>query len=117
MLAENSSLAVCNSYEPMCDEIPALIRHELNADTDHDLLVRMRHLARKKRMRQPDISNEEMADYLALAENHQNFAQWLSARTGAIQKPAPSNVAWIAVTAVAVGLLTAMMVIAIAVAV
>ena len=117
MLTENSSLAVCSQNRLMSDEIPALIRQELNADRDHDLLVRMRDLARKKKMRQPDITNEEMADYLALAENYQNFAQWLSARAGALQKPAPSNVAWIAVTAVTVGLLTAMLIIAIAIAV
>jgi hypothetical protein len=117
MLTENSSLAVCNPYGLMGDEIPALIRQELNADSDHDLLVRMRHLARKKRLRQPDITSEQMADYLALAENYQNFAQWRSARAGSIQKPAPASVAWIAVTAVAVGLLTAMMIIAIAVTV
>ena len=117
MLKDNSSLAVSNSYAPMGDEIPALIRHELNADSDHDLLVRMRHLARKKRMRQPGITNEEMADYLALAENYQNLAQWLNARATSLQKPSRASLAWIAVTAAAVGLLTATMIIAIAIAV
>jgi hypothetical protein len=115
MLMENSSLAVCNPCVFIDDDIPPLIREELNADSDHDVLVRMRHLARKKRMRQPDITNEEMADYLALAENYRNYAHWLSAREAEIQKPA--SAAWIAATAVAVGLLTAMMIIAIAIAV
>jgi hypothetical protein len=39
-----------------------VIRAELNANLDRDLLVRMRHLARKRRMRRSEISDEEMAD-------------------------------------------------------
>ncbi len=116
MLMINSSFAVSTPNGLMGDEIPTPIRQELNADRDHDLLVRMRDLARKKRMRQPHITDEEMADYLALAENYQNFAQWLSARAGALQKPPRSSVAWIAVTVVTVGFLTAMLIVAIAIA-
>ena len=44
---------------------PAVIRAELNADIDRDMLARIRDLARKRRMLQPDIAEEEMADYLA----------------------------------------------------
>jgi hypothetical protein len=38
----------------MFDEIPALIRAELNADIDRDVLARMRYLARQTRLLQPD---------------------------------------------------------------
>jgi hypothetical protein len=117
MLRENSSFAISTPHGFISDEIPALIRQELNADRDHDLLVRMRDLARKKKIRRPDITDEEMADYLALAENYQNFAQWLSARAGALQKPPRSRVAWIAITAVTVGFLATMLMVAIAIAV
>ena len=61
--------------------VPAAIRAELNADTDRDVLIRMRHLARKKRMRKPEITDEEMADYLALAENCANFEHWFEGQT------------------------------------
>ena len=56
-----------------------------------------------------------MADYLALAENYKNYAHWLSAREAEIQKP--TSAARIAAITVAVGLLTTMMIIAIAIAV
>jgi hypothetical protein len=62
------------------DEIPPVIRTELNAYTDRDTIIRMRHFARKKRISRPDITDEEMADYLALAEHFQNLEHWISAR-------------------------------------
>jgi len=117
MLVECSSFALAGPHGLVSDEIPEVIRHELNADRDRDLLVRMRHLAGKKRMREPDISDEAMADYLALAENFQNFAQWLSARRSAFQHPSGSGAGWIALTAAVVGILTAMLIVAIAIAV
>ncbi|HKD70349.1 MAG TPA: hypothetical protein VKB84_26155 [Candidatus Binataceae bacterium] len=99
------------------DELPAVIRAELNADKDQDLLARMRYLTRKKRMLRPDITDEEMADYLALAENFQNVEQWLSARRGTLETPVRASAAWIAATAVIIGLLSAMLIAAIAIAV
>ncbi len=100
------------------DEIPAIVRAELNADSDRDVVVRMRHLARKKRMRQPDISDEEMADYLALAENCENFEQWLRFRRGAAE-PGPSGgaIAWVLGTLAIVGVLTVGLIVAIAISV
>ena len=100
------------------DEIPAVIRAELNTDRDRDLLVRMRHLARKKRMRQPDITDEQMADYLALAENCENFDQWLKFRRGAvISAPSRGAVAWVLGTLAIIGVLTAGLIAAIAISV
>lgn len=99
------------------DEIPAMIRAELNADLDRDVLDRMRYLARKKRMRQPEITDEEMADYLALAENCQNFEQWLSARHGTLERPLRARAAWVMATLAILGVLTAMLIVAIAIAV
>jgi hypothetical protein len=102
---------------PPSDEIPALIRAELNADRDRDVLARVRYLARKKRMLEPEITDEEMADYLALAENFQNFAQWLSARRGGLERPLRARTAWAMATFTILGVLTAMMIMAIAIAV
>lgn len=100
------------------DEIPAVIRAELNADSDRDVLVRMRYLARKKRMAQPDISDEQLADYLALAENCENFHQWLKFRRGAAGTgPSRGALAWMLGTLAIVGVLTAGLIAAIAISV
>jgi len=100
------------------DEIPAIVRAELNADRDRDVLVRMQHLARKKRMHQPDITDEEMADYLALAENCENFEQWLRFRRAAADPgPSGSAIAWVLGTLAIVGVLTAGLIAAIAISV
>ncbi len=98
------------------DDIPAVIRDELNADGDRDVLVRMRYLARKKRMRQPNISDEEMADYLALAENRKNLKEWLKFRRGeAAPVASPGVIGWFVGVVAVVGLLTAGLIAAIAV--
>lgn len=103
------------------DEIPALIRNELNAYSDREMIVRMRHLARKKRMRQPDLTDEEMADYLALAEGFQNFAQWTSARRSELQTSfqtwVRASAGWPAAIAVILGLLTATLIAGIAISI
>jgi hypothetical protein len=98
--------------------IPAVVRAELNADSDRDVMVRMQHLARRKRMHQPDITDEEMADYLALAENCENFEQWLRFRRGAAE-PGRSGraIAWVLGTLAIVGVLTAGLIAAIAISV
>jgi hypothetical protein len=114
--AEKSSLAV-STPRLASGEIPAAIRQELNADTDRDLIARMRHLARKKKQREPHLTEEEMADYLALAENFEDFEQWLAMRRGAPQKRPRSGIAWIAVSAAAFGFLTTMLIVAIAITV
>jgi hypothetical protein len=122
-----SSFAIAeksNFFEPKVDqerhyeEIPAAIRAELNADSDRDVLVRMSHLASKKRMRQPAITDQEMADYLALAENCTNFDQWLKFRH-ATGEPGPSRslVAWALGTLAIVALLTTGLIAAIAISV
>jgi hypothetical protein len=112
MLIECSTLPVSTS--PLLnDEIPEVMRRELNADRDRDVLVRMRHLAGKKRMRQPDLSDEAMADYLALAENFQNCAQWLNARHGGFNAPSSSGGIWIALAIAAIGFLTAILILSI----
>jgi len=99
-------------------DVPAHIVAELNADRDRDVLARMQHLAEKKRMRQPDISEAEMADYLALAENCQNLEQWLKFRRGAME---PANrrgaIAWALGALAIVALLTTGLIAAIAVSV
>jgi hypothetical protein len=118
-IAQNSNLMrPMVDLEPNFDEIPAAIRAELNADSDRDVLTRMRHLALKKRMRQPEITDEEMADYLALAENCQNFEQWLKFRRGVLEpKPSKGSIAWALGTLAVVGLLTAALIVAIAISV
>lgn len=119
VLAQKSVvLGAVAELKPSYDEIPAAIRVELNADSDRDVLVRMRHLARKKRMRQPDISDEQMADYLALAENCENFEQWLKFRRGAVEPVASRGaIAWVLGTLAIIGVLTVGLIAAIAVSV
>lgn len=103
-------------WESRYDEIPAAIRAELNADSDRDVLVRMSHLARKKRMRQPDITDEEMADYLALAENCKNFEQWLKFRRDVnVPRLSRGVIAWALGTLAILGILTTGLIAAIAV--
>jgi len=118
-IADNSHfMGPAVERESSYDEIPAIIRTELNADSDRDVLVRMRHLARKKRMRQPDITDEQMADYLALAENCANFEQWLKSRRGAAEpRPSRGSIAWAMGTLAIVGLLTTGLIMAIAISV
>ncbi len=100
------------------DDVPAVIRAELNADSDRDVLVRMQHLARKKRMFRPNLTDREMADYLALAENCENFEQWLKFRREAVNPgPSRSTIAWVLGTAALVVLLTTGLIAAIAVSV
>jgi hypothetical protein len=98
--------------------VPAAIRAELNADTDRDILIRMRHLARKKRMRRPEITDEEMADYLALAENCPNFEHWLKVRRSATEHRASRGIfIWLLSTVAIIGLLATGLIAAIAVSV
>ncbi len=98
--------------------VPAAIRAELNADTDRDVLIRMRHLARKKRMRKPEITDEEMADYLALAENCANFEHWLKfRRSGAEHRASRGTFTWLLSTLAIIGLLATGLIAAIAVSV
>ena len=118
MLAESSNFAAGTPYSAyVSDEIPEVIRTELNAEMDRDLLARMRYLARKKRIARPDITDDEMADYLALAENFENFAQWISARRLTLQSPVRANAGWMTATMIIVGLLTAMLIVAIGITV
>jgi hypothetical protein len=118
MLSESYNFAGTVPDGPsISDEIPFVIRTELNADSDRDLLTRMRHLARKRRMLQPEITDEELADYLALAENFQNFAHWLSARRGSNKRAVPASAAWVAATLAILGVLTAMLIVGIAITV
>jgi hypothetical protein len=118
-LAGNSSLIrPAADLECLTDGIPAAIVAELNADSDRGVLIRMRHLARKKRMRQPDITEEEMADYLALAENCKNFEEWRKARQGILEShPSGSTIAWALGTLAIVGVLTATLIATIAITV
>ncbi len=118
MLSESCNFGAETRDEPhVYDEIPAVIRTELDADMDRDVLARMRDLARKKRMLRPDISDDEMADYLALAENFQNLGQWMSPRRSTLQSPVRATVGWVTATTIIVGLLTAMLIAAIAITV
>jgi hypothetical protein len=98
-------------------DVPAIIRAELNAEQDRDVLVRMQHLAHKKRARQPQISDEEMADYLALAENRENFEQWFKSRGEPEERAPRSVIAWVLGTLAIVALLTTGLIAAIAVSV
>jgi hypothetical protein len=117
-ITDATATAVVNAlgYEALGFEIPPVMRAELNADRDRDLLARMRYLASKKRMLEPDITDEEMADYLALAEDFPNFDRWLSARRGADDLALPAKAPWVAATAVIVGFLAALLLAAIAAA-
>ena len=118
MLPVGSNFAERASGGPyFLDGIPAVIRAELNADIDRDLLDRMRALARDRRMLQPDITDKQMADYLALAEGFGNFARWLGARRGAVEVPFRASAAWLVGTLAILFFLTAMLIIAIAIAV
>ena len=104
-----------STQAPGYPDIPAIIRDELNADRDRDVLVRMQHLAHKKRMRQPQITDEEMADYLALAENCKNFKEWLNKRSAPPPLASSGTVAWFVGVLTVIVLLTAGLVAAIAV--
>jgi hypothetical protein len=104
-----------STQAPGYPDVPAIIRDELNADRDRDVLVRMQHLAHKKRMRQPQITDEEMADYLALAENCKNFKEWLNKRSVPPPLASSATVAWFVGVLTVIGLLTAGLVAAIAV--
>jgi len=117
MLSQCSNFAGGPNRPYVSDEIPAAIRTELNADMDRDLLTRMRELARKKRALQPDITDDEMADYLALAENFKTLRHWLVARRSALQSPVRASVAWVTATVIILGFLTAMVIVAIAIVV
>ena len=90
---------------------PAVIRAELNADIDRDMLAKMRDLARKRRMLQPDIAEEEMVDYLALAEHFENSTQWISARRATLKRPLRTTVAWVVAISATLGFLTAMLIV------
>ena len=99
-------------------DIPAVIRAQLNTDSDRDVLVRMEQLARRQKMLRPDITDEQMADYLALAENCGNFDQWLKLRHAAeASGQARSTLAWLLGTLCIVVLLTTGLIIAIALSV
>lgn len=118
MSPENfSSVAWIADGFKMDDDIPAVIQIELDGDMDRDTIVRMRYLARKKRLSRPDITDDEMADYLALAENSRNFEQWISTRRSQPKAAVRPIYKFLAVTAVILGLLTAMLVMAIAITV
>lgn len=99
--------------KPPYGEVPTKIRAELNAYTDRDVLVRMEDLARRRRMLRPDVTDEELADYLALAENCDNFEQWLKFRRGAaVSGRSRGTIVWVLgtlaiVALLATGLLTA----------
>jgi hypothetical protein len=77
----------------------------------------MQHLAHKRTMRHPQISDDEMADYLALAENFQNFAQWRTARRGKAGDQARTGAMWAIATVVILALLTAILIAGIAITV
>jgi hypothetical protein len=118
MLSESSNFtAGTPDRARLYDQIPEIIRAELNADTDRELLVRMGDLAHRKRILRPDITDVELADYLALAENFPNFEQWINARRMTLQGQARAGAGWITATAVILGLLTVMLIMAIAVTV
>lgn len=96
--------------------VPAVVRVELNADTDRDVLIRMCHLAHKKRKRHPEITDEEMADYLALAENCPNFEHWLKLRRAATRPRASSGtLLWLVGILAIIGLLSTGLIASIAV--
>jgi hypothetical protein len=118
VLSETLNSAVRRENAPQIyDEIPAAIRAELHVDTDQDTIVRMRHLALKKRMSRPNITDDEMADYLALAENFQNFEHWIGARRLTRQNSVRADTRWLTVATIIFGLLTAILIVSIAITV
>jgi hypothetical protein len=99
-------------------EVPAKIRARLNSDKDHDVLIRMEVLARKTRMLLPDITGQELADYLALAENCDDFDRWLRFRRDApVSGRSYTAIAWIIGTFAIIALLATGLIAAIAVSV
>jgi hypothetical protein len=118
VLSETLNSAVRKENAPQIyDEIPAAIRAELDVDADQDMIVRMRHLALKKRMSRPHITDDEMADYLALAENFRNFEHWISARRQTRRNPVRAGTWWLTVATIIFGLLTAILILSIAITV
>ncbi len=97
------------------DEVPKVIGAELNADIDRDLLARMRDLTRKRMTLQPAITDEEVADYQALAENFENFRQ--RPRQGTRESSPRGSVAWPVATLAILVFLTAMLILGIAISV
>jgi len=117
MLSESSNFAGADDRPYASHEIPAVIRTKLNAEMDRDLLARMRGLARKKQMLQPDITVDDMANYLVLTQNFQDLPKPLSARRSGLQSANRATVAWVTATVIITGFLTAMLIVAIAIAV
>ena len=116
MLSEDLNPAAGMVGRPY-DEIPPTIRAELNAEIDREMIHRMQDLARRKRMRRPDINDDEMADYLALAENRKNAVQWIRARRIAIHGPERATSQWMVAIGIIVGILAVMLITGIAVSV
>jgi len=118
MLSESFNSTSRTPDQPhLNDEIPPVIRTQLNADMDRELIVRMQDLARKRRRLQPDITDDEMADYLALAENFQNVAHWGTARHSTFQGSIRAGTGWAMAIAIVLGVLTAVLIAAIAITV
>jgi hypothetical protein len=111
----NFALQVDGS-KPIYSEVPAKIRAELDFDADHEVLVRM-DLAHKKRMLRPNVTDQELADYLALVENCDDFDRWLKFRRGAPVSRSYATIAWLVGTFAIIALLTTGLMTAIAVSV
>lgn len=97
---------------PRSDGIPRVIEGDLNPDIERDMLARMSDPARKRSMLRPNITEKEMAEYVALAEEFEDFTHWISGSGSS-----HTNMPWIAAISVIVGFLTAMLIVAIAITV
>ena len=98
------------------DEIPVAIPPKLIADIDGDLLPTRCDPPRKRMTLQPDITDEEMAEYLASAKN-ENCEQWLSAHRDTLENPVRIIAVWMLATLALLGFLTVMLIVGIAISV
>jgi hypothetical protein len=99
------------------DDVPAVTRAKFNPSTGEDLPAKTRDWTRKRMKLQPGVSEYEMVDYAALAENSQTLPTEASTRRATVESPTHGSVAWVLAILAIIGFLTAMLMVGIAISV
>ncbi len=89
----------------------------LHANIDLDLLPRMYNVTRQRKIRVPGAADEEAIDHPALTKNFENIAPHMRVRGFRFERPARSSAAWLVAILVILGVLTAMLIMGIAISV
>jgi hypothetical protein len=100
---------------PRSHEAPPVVRADHNTDIDRELLASIHDSKPKRRLCQPPATDE--ARNPALTQAFGSLAQRLRARRFTLQKRARSSVAWVVVILAIVCVLTAMLMMGIAISV